>query len=516
MDYYNILNFKKEPFSNSPEPEFLFELPQYSDCLQKLELAVRLHRGLNVVIGDIGTGKTTLCRKLIQIFSSSSADSAKIETHLLLDPAFNNAVEFLQTVALMFGIKESDEDFKSEWHLKEKIKDYLFDKGVDEKRIVVLIIDEGQKIPENCLEILREFLNYETNQYKLLQIIIFAQNEFREILKKKANLSDRVNLFYQLMPLNFKQMKEMIDYRLSIARNFENLPSLFNFGGGVAVYLATGGYPRKVVFLCHQVVLKMIIREKNKAGWFLVRNCASEMASPSFRKVKWASAALLLMLILGISFSAIKLQSFSPDNYNQSKEIPATSVASEVKKQILPADLNYNISQSNEIQNVKMPDYMGKISMTKKRTIWWTIYNIYGDTGPGIMDEILKANPHLKNNNKVMIGTTITLPSIPAEVKFIHQGDIVVALESGQDLEKMYNIFRNNPDERVLPSLAFLSFWNKSKGFKFTVVIDKCFKDINSARRAVEKLPPAIASEAEILSQWETDTVFFNRRALQN
>ncbi|HOO52333.1 MAG TPA: general secretion pathway protein, partial [Alphaproteobacteria bacterium] len=79
MDYFNILNFKKEPFSNSPEPEFLLQLPQYSDCLQKLELAVRLRRGINVVVGDIGTGKTTLCRKLIQNLSSPSQDAEASE-----------------------------------------------------------------------------------------------------------------------------------------------------------------------------------------------------------------------------------------------------------------------------------------------------------------------------------------------------------------------------------------------------------------------------------------------------
>ena len=69
---------------------------------------------------------------------------------------------------------------------------------------------------------------------------------------------------------------------------------LFSFWGFVAIYLATGGYPRKVVFLCHQVVLKMIIRGKKKAGWFLVRSCISEMRSPLFRKLRWALAGLLL------------------------------------------------------------------------------------------------------------------------------------------------------------------------------------------------------------------------------
>lgn len=502
MNYYNILNFKKEPFSNSPEPEFLFQLPQYSDCLQKLELAVRLRRGINVVIGDIGTGKTTLCRKLIQNFSSTAANSVEteIETHLLLDPAFNSAAEFLQTVALMLGIKDN-EDLRSEWHIKERIKNYLFDKGVDEKRIVVLIIDEGQKIPEDCLEILREFLNYETNKFKLLQIIIFAQKEFQDVLERKANLLDRVNLILHLQPLNFQQMKAMINYRLSVARDFEIFPSLFSFWGFVAVYLATGGFPRKVVFLCHQVVLKMIIRQKNKAGWFLVRGCRGELKSPLYRKLGWALAGLLLVIIVGISVSAITLQSI---NLNTNKKLNIT-----LANPAIPEVKN------NKIYDVKMPDYLGRMSMTKRRTIWWTLNNIYGDAGPNMMREFFKVNPFLKYNDKVMIGTTIMLPAIPADNEPIKQGDIVVAWKSGQDLENMYNIFRNNPDEQKLPPLAFLSFWNRKKGFEFVIVIDKKFKDINLAGEAMGKLAPEIASGAKIISQWDTGTVFFNRRELR-
>jgi len=267
MDYYTILNLRKEPFSNSPEPEFLLQLPQYTDCLQKLELAVRLRRGINVVIGDIGTGKTTLCRKLIQSFSSTDSETARIETHLLLDPAFNSSSEFLQTFAAMLGVKNLGEG-ESDWQLKEKIKNYLFDRGVDGKTIVVLIIDEGQKIPENCLEILREFLNYETNEFKLLQIIIFAQKEFSALLGKHPNLLDRVNFLCYLKPLGFQEMREMIGYRLEVATDFQERPSFFTFSGLLAVYLVTRGYPRKIVLLCHQVILKMIVRQKKKQVGF--------------------------------------------------------------------------------------------------------------------------------------------------------------------------------------------------------------------------------------------------------
>jgi general secretion pathway protein A len=265
MEYYHILNFKKEPFSNSPEPDFLFQSPQHTTCLQMLELAVRLRRGLNVVIGDVGTGKTTLCRKLIQNFSFTTADSPEIETHLLLDPALSSTHEFLQTVAILLGIKDFDSQ-ENEWHLKERIKNYLFSKGVDEEKIIVLIIDEGQKIPKACLEVLREFLNYETNNLKLLQIIIFAQKEFRATLNKHYNLSDRVNFLYYLKPLNFRQMRAMINYRINIARDSEIAQSLFSFWSLALIYMATQGYPRKVVSLCHQVILMLIIRGKKKAG----------------------------------------------------------------------------------------------------------------------------------------------------------------------------------------------------------------------------------------------------------
>jgi general secretion pathway protein A len=159
MDYFSIINLKKEPFSNSPDPEFFFQSRQHLACLQKLELSIRLRRGLNVVIGDVGTGKTTLCRHIIRRFAAENTT----ETHLILDPNFSGPIEFLNTFTEMLGVAELASN-ADEWQVKEIIKQYLFRKGMDEDKRVVLIIDEGQKIPLFCLEILREFLNYETGQ----------------------------------------------------------------------------------------------------------------------------------------------------------------------------------------------------------------------------------------------------------------------------------------------------------------------------------------------------------------
>ena len=189
MEYFRILNLSKEPFSNSPEPEFFYQSHQHVGCLQKLELAVRLRRGLNVVIGEVGTGKTTLCRQLIRRFG----DDDKVETHLLLDPHFSVPMEFLSTIAEMFNVEGTSDPGVTEWQLREGIKNYLFEEGVNRQKTVVLIVDEGQKIPDFCLEIMRELLNYETNEYKLLQIVIFAQTEFEDSLKRNPGIADRIS-----------------------------------------------------------------------------------------------------------------------------------------------------------------------------------------------------------------------------------------------------------------------------------------------------------------------------------
>jgi general secretion pathway protein A len=292
MDYFSILDLAREPFSNSPDPEFFFHSRQHQDCLQKLELSLLLRRGLNVVIGDVGTGKTTLCRQLIRRF----AGKQDVETHLVLDPYFLNASEFLATVTKMFcGKKPAPGSL--DWQVKEHIKQHLFRKGVDDHKTVVLIIDEGQKIPAFCLEILREFLNYETNEFKLLQIVIFAQKEFEATIRKYPNFADRINLYHQLKPLSFRDTRLMIKYRLEKSSNSPKTLNLFTRPALWAVYRITSGYPRKIINLCHQSILSMIIQNRSKCGYFLVRTCARRVFTEQTGRWKKAAAFGLMAMI---------------------------------------------------------------------------------------------------------------------------------------------------------------------------------------------------------------------------
>ena len=296
MEYYKILNFRQEPFSNSPDPQLFFQSSQHVICLQRLEIAVRLRRGLSVVTGAVGTGKTTLCRQIILRFSSSEEDKKNIIPYLILDPSFSSPLEFLSNIALTFGLSQFNENL-SEWQFKEMIKNYLFEKGINEGKVVILIIDEGQKLPHFCLEILREFLNYETNEHKLLQIIIFAQREFEQALKTHANLADRVNDHCFLKPLNFRETSAMVKFRIKKASGENREISFFTFMGILAIYKATGGYPRKIMILCHHAILTLIIHNQHKAGWFLVRACARRGETiGSSKKLKWVITTVVFLL----------------------------------------------------------------------------------------------------------------------------------------------------------------------------------------------------------------------------
>ncbi|MFP5220721.1 MAG: AAA family ATPase [Acidobacteriota bacterium] len=297
MRYFELLNLRREPFSNSPDPELFYRAKEHRECLQALEIAIRLKRGLSVVTGHVGTGKTTLCRQLIRVLS----DRQGVVTHLVLDPYFSDAREFLTHLNGLFGVDAAEARTASDWQLRENIKNALLTLAVEEDRLVVLIVDEGQKMSLECLEILRELLNFETNEHKLLQIVIFGQLEFEPILEAKANLADRVNLRFRLGPLDFQDTRELIQARIAMCSKDISPEGLFSFWAFLAVYLATDGFPRQIVQLCHQALLAVIIKERPRVTWGVVRSCMRwrTLGLPRRRRWPWlAGAALFLLLAL--------------------------------------------------------------------------------------------------------------------------------------------------------------------------------------------------------------------------
>ncbi|MGE4536848.1 MAG: AAA family ATPase [Desulfovibrio sp.] len=271
MSYYKALGLVREPFSNSPDPDLLYRAPSHLECLQHMEIAVRLRRGLNVVLGEVGTGKTTLGRELTRLLDGDD----DIEVHFIDDPYHATPEDFLLSLARLFGLDPAPLG-RDAGLLREALKAELLRRGQDGRRIVALIVDEGQKITPPCLELLRELLNFETNTHKLLQIVIFAQNEFEDVLAARPNLEDRVNFRYRLLPLTRTQTRRMIETRLALCSPQGRVPAVFTSLACRRIHRLTGGYPRKIVRLCHLSMLLAVGFGRQRIGWGLVGRAARE------------------------------------------------------------------------------------------------------------------------------------------------------------------------------------------------------------------------------------------------
>lgn len=262
MSYYEALNMKKEPFSTSPDPYFFYRSTAHETAIARLEIAIRLRRGLSVILGDVGTGKTTLGRTVLQGFNNED----DFIFHMILDPTYKSEFQFLASLTKMFGVNPT---FRSTLDYKEAIEKYLFQKGVDQGKTIILLIDEGQKLTPTFLEILRTLLNYETNEYKLLQLVILAQMEVLPKLKRIKNFFDRITLKYIINPLDEKETKDMIEFRLRQA-GFNGGGFLFSDEAIRLIYENTMGYPRKIAVLCHNALEELVMRDRQTVDESLV------------------------------------------------------------------------------------------------------------------------------------------------------------------------------------------------------------------------------------------------------
>jgi len=547
MDYFTIVNLTAEPFSNSPDPAFFFQSRQHRGVLQKLELALRLRRGLNVVIGEVGTGKTTLCRQLIRRFS----DDPQFETHLILDPAFESPGEFLGALHGLLHGGQQLEQAADPRQLKERIKQILFHRAIEEDKTVVLIIDEGQKLAGFCLELLRECLNYETNTFKLLQIVIFAQQEFEALLHTRPNFTDRINLFLRLGPLGFGDTCRLVRFRLAQASQMGPSParSLFTLGALWAIYRASSGYPRRIIHLCHQCLLAMIIQDRHRVGWSLARGCAGRFIRPrQSQKWRWplaASMAAILVLTgsgflfdppaswwpvpIGNWFQAAPLDGVNKQPSVISQPIVHTRPMPAAETPDLPETFDETPHQASGAGKVHLttlsindhrpeppqtamapavlPQSLGAVTVAPQEMLSWLMVKIYGHYSTGLLKKLFEANAHLGNPDRVPAGTVLQFPARQVEPAKTGKPLWWICLGQTSRLEEAVAMLRGYPSQA--PPARIVGHWNQILGLRFSIVLWRASRSETKARERIAQLPSALSSTAVVLAGWDTDTVFF-------
>ena len=265
MSYFKVLGLDKEPFSTSPDPSFFYESREHHAALMRLMVEIRLKRGLSLILGDVGTGKTTLSRKLFQMLKERD----DIIFHMILDPTYDTEELFLDSLIRTFKI-ELNLNGASVLDYKDAIKKYLFQKAVEENKTIVLLIDEGQKLNTLSLEILRVLLNYETNEFKLLQLVLLSQLELLPRLREMKNFWDRVSLKYVLNPLDEGETKEMIGFRIKAA-GYNSGVEFFSDEAISEIHHYTQGYPRRISMLCHNALKALVMENRPKVDAAIIR-----------------------------------------------------------------------------------------------------------------------------------------------------------------------------------------------------------------------------------------------------
>ena len=262
-DYCKLLGLTREPFSMAPEPDFFYQSKQHRECLNRLEISLRLNRGLHVIAGGIGTGKTAISRLLLDRFTDNEGDYTFF---LILNPTWRNNQEFLMHLKKMFDIRDESNLITD---MMNQIEHFLIDYTTKYNKRIVMIIDEGQKMGPNQLEIIRSLLNFETNSMKLIQFGIFAQPEFIDTLNSMENFKDRITYMFNLNNMDEEDTRGIIDHRLNIA-GLPNERQLFTENAKNLIYKYTRGFPRKIIVTCHNLLIDMLITGKSKVDADLV------------------------------------------------------------------------------------------------------------------------------------------------------------------------------------------------------------------------------------------------------
>ncbi len=241
--YFRFFGLERDPFLDTADPYFYCELGALRKAKDRLYDSVDASRGLTVVLGDPGTGKTSLSVALEQELLGDD----RVVLGKILDPSFATETEFLIAIGRVFGLALPP---RSSAALKNALKNFFFETAVLEKRTLVLIVDEAQNLSDENLEALRLLLNYHVPQRKLLNILLFGQSELETRINAKGNLVDRVDSWIRLMPLDETTSVAVLDYRLARA-GLAAGTQLFTPEARTLLTEAAAGVPRRLTMIAH-------------------------------------------------------------------------------------------------------------------------------------------------------------------------------------------------------------------------------------------------------------------------
>ncbi|MBI4685193.1 MAG: AAA family ATPase [Nitrospirae bacterium] len=267
MDYLEFYNLKEQPFSNVVDNRFYYKGTQHSEALVRLKYAIDTKKGLAVVIGDIGTGKTTLARRLLE-----ELDESAYEAILLV--VIHSAVSadwLLKKLSIQLGVTDVKED---KIELLSQIYKRLFELS-EHGRTAVIIIDEVQMLrSKEIMEEFRGLLNMEMAEGKMVNFIFVGLPELDNVLALDEPLKQRVAVKITLRALSEENTKAYITHRLQVAGSPRNL---FTDGAMKAIFKYSNGVPRLINTICDNALLDGYLFKTNAIDETIIKSVAVDL-----------------------------------------------------------------------------------------------------------------------------------------------------------------------------------------------------------------------------------------------
>lgn len=282
------------PFSIAPDPRYLYMSDQHREALAHLVYGVTTDGGFVLLTGEVGAGKTTICRCLLEQVPEETDIAFIINPRVTVD-------ELLASICDEIGVRYPEGTTSNKVFI-DGINDYLLDAHARGRKTVI-VIEEAQNLSAEVLEQVRLLTNLETNERKLLQIIMLGQPELRDMLARPdlQQLSQRITARYHLGPLSEKEVDPYVAHRLAIAGVSKRL---FSPPAIRLLYRLSGGVPRVINLLCDRALLGAYVQDKSGVTRSTLRKAAAEVfgRSPLFKN--WSPLRIALVIMLVISCGA--------------------------------------------------------------------------------------------------------------------------------------------------------------------------------------------------------------------
>ncbi|MCF8016209.1 MAG: AAA family ATPase [Chromatiaceae bacterium] len=294
--YLNYFGLSEASFSITPDPQYLFLSEQHREALAHLLYGAGENGGFVLLTGEVGTGKTTICRAFLE------QTPEQVDVALVLNPAMT-AIELMHAICQEFGVA-TPEHHDSVKVLVDRLNSFLLDAHARGRHPVV-VIDEAQNLRPRVLEQVRLLTNLETSKQKLLQIFLIGQPELREILASRElrQLNQRITARFHLSPLSARETAAYVDHRITVAGVQR---PLFSAAALREVHRRSRGVPRLINLICDRSLLGAAVSRRMQVTPAIVRRAAHELlgGEPSRQRSRrqplWAmAAALVLALGLG-------------------------------------------------------------------------------------------------------------------------------------------------------------------------------------------------------------------------